>query len=43
MHITDVEGELVTPSGGSIAAALRTQDQVPEIFTLLKVGMGAGK
>lgn len=43
MHITDVEGELVTPTGAAIAAALRTQDQLPEKFTIQKVGMGAGK
>ena len=43
MHITDVEGELVTPTGAAIAAALRTQDQLPEKFAIQKVGMGAGK
>lgn len=43
LHITDVEGELVTPTGAAIAAALRTDEQLPEQFTIEKVGMGAGK
>ncbi len=43
LHITDVEGELVTPTGAAIAAALRTKEQLPEQFTIEKVGMGAGK
>ena len=43
LHIMDVEGELVTPTGAAIAAALRTQEKLPEQFTIEKVGMGAGK
>ena len=43
MHITNVEGELVTPTGAAIAAALRTSEQLPEQFVIEKVGMGAGK
>ncbi len=43
LHITDVEGELVTPTGAAIAAALCTSKQLPEQFTIEKIGMGAGK
>lgn len=43
LHITETEGELVTPTGAAIAAAIRTLDRLPEVFTIEKVGMGAGK
>lgn len=39
----DVEGELVTPTGAAVAAALRTHDVLPERFAIRAVGMGAGK
>lgn len=43
LHITETEGELVTPTGAAIAAAIRTTDVLPEVFTIEKTGMGAGK
>lgn len=43
MHITDVEAELVTPTGAAIVAAVRTADRLPEKYTILETGMGAGK
>lgn len=43
LHITQVEGELVTPTGAAIAAALCTDKELPEKFTIKKIGMGAGK
>ena len=43
LHITQVEGELVTPTGAAIAAALCTDNELPETFTIKKIGMGAGK
>jgi uncharacterized protein (TIGR00299 family) protein len=43
LHMTDVQGELVTPTGAAIAAAIKTSDQLPERFTIEKVGLGAGK
>ena len=43
IHRLQVEGELVTPTGAAIAAALRTQDHLPEDYQLLKIGLGAGK
>ena len=39
----NVDGELVTPTGAAIAAALRTSEQLPEQFVIEKVGIGAGK
>lgn len=43
LHMTDVEGELVTPTGAAIVAATRTSDRLPEHFVIEKTGMGAGK
>lgn len=40
---SEVEGELVTPTGAAVAAALRTQAHLPERFIVQRVGMGAGK
>lgn len=39
----DVEGELVTPTGAAIAAAVRTSEQLPSVYKIEKVGLGAGK
>ncbi len=41
--VTETEGELVTPTGAAIAAAIRTSGKLPDTFTVEKVGMGAGK
>ncbi len=43
LRIHDMEGEFVTPTGAAIAAAVRTKDRLPEKFTILKTGLGAGK
>ena len=43
LSIIDVQGELVTPTGAAIVAALRTTSQLPETFTIERVGLGAGK
>jgi len=43
MKITEVQGELVTPTGAAIAAAIMTSDKPPEIFKIEKTGYGAGK
>lgn len=42
LHLTDNDGEMVTPTGAAIAAALRTKENLPESCRLLKTGMGAG-
>lgn len=43
LHITETEGEFVTPTGAAIAAAIRTADKLPENFRILRTGIGAGK
>lgn len=43
LKITEFEGELVTPAGAAVAAALRTSGQLPENLVIQKTGMGAGK
>lgn len=43
LHMTGIEGELVTPTGAAIAAAVRTGDKLPEKFRIQKIGIGAGK
>ena len=43
LRISDVKGELVTPTGAAIAAAIKTGDKLPDNFTIEKTGLGAGK
>ena len=43
LRITDVMGELVTPTGAAIAAAVKTSDKLPSLFKIIKTGLGAGK
>ena len=43
MSVSSVRGELVTPTGAAIAAAVRTKSALPERFVIKKVGIGAGK
>lgn len=43
LHITSVKGELVTPTGAAIVAAIKTGDTLPPEMKVLKVGLGAGK
>ena len=43
IKVTAVEGELVTPTGAAIVAAIRTKDKLPEEFEIKKIGIGAGK
>lgn len=43
LKITDIQGELVTPTGAAIVAAVRTSDRLPEDFAIVKTGLGAGK
>ncbi len=40
---TDVKGELVTPTGAAIAAAICTEKKLPEQYAIRKIGIGAGK
>jgi len=44
LHIAEtVQGELITPTGAAIAAALRTDEHLPTHFRIRKTGLGAGK
>lgn len=43
LHILDVEGEHVTPTGAAIVAAIKTSDVLPDVFSIQKIGIGAGK
>ena len=43
LDLTETEGELVTPTGAAISAAIRTKEQLPESFVIKKTGIGAGK
>ncbi len=40
---TQRTGEFVTPTGAAIAAAVRTQDALPECYRIRRVGYGSGK
>lgn len=43
LKMTEIEGELVTPTGAAIVAAVKTKDKLPETFEIQKIGIGAGK
>ena len=43
MRFTSRKGELVTPTGAAIAAALMTRGELPERFVIERTGLGAGK
>lgn len=43
LSITDRKGELVTPTGAAIVAAIQTEEALPKSFRIQKIGMGGGK
>ena len=43
LSITDRKGEYVTPTGAAFVAAVMTSKELPELMTVEKVGLGAGK
>ena len=43
LKITNNEGEMITPTGIGIVAALYNKEKFPDILTINKVGYGAGK
>ena len=43
MRFTSRKGELVTPTGAAIVAALMTRGELPERFVIERTGLGAGK
>ena len=40
---TDTQGEMVTPTGIAVAAALKTTDALPKAYQIVKTGIGLGK
>ncbi len=43
IRITDNRGEMITPTGIAIAAALKNNDKLPESYKISKIGIGCGK
>lgn len=43
LHFTKAQGEMVTPTGAAIAAALYTGASLQEDYRIVKIGIGAGK
>lgn len=43
LNVTDTKGEMVTPTGIGIVAALRTSEKLPAQYKILKTGIGLGK
>ena len=43
LQMTEMKGELVTPTGAAIAAAVKTDDILPKQFKIAETGLGAGK
>ena len=43
MKLTEQNGEMVTPTGAAIAAALQCGEKFPEKYCIEKIGIGAGK
>ncbi len=43
LRIGSISGEFVTPTGAAFAAAVRTGGRLPETFSVIKTGLGAGK
>lgn len=43
LRVVAAEGEFVTPTGAAIVAAVKTSETLPKDFSVVKVGIGAGK
>ena len=43
LKISNIKGELVTPTGAAVAAAFRTSKELPDEFRIRRIGLGAGK
>ncbi len=43
VRIVEAEGEFITPTGAAIVAAVKTTETLPKDFSVVKVGVGAGK
>ena len=40
---TQIKGEMITPTGAALMAAVRTSDRLPDEYRIKAVGLGAGK
>jgi len=43
LSVTGRKGEFVTPTGAAFAAAVKTAEELPDTFHIIKTGTGAGK
>ena len=43
LRIIKQEGEMITPTGAAIVAILKSEENLPQRFTIKKIGLGAGK
>lgn len=43
LHITENQGEFITPTGAAIVASMISSKKLPENFEIEKIGIGAGK
>lgn len=43
VSVTERKGEFVTPTGAAFAAAVKTKENLPDRYHILKTGYGAGK
>lgn len=43
LQLSQIQGELVTPTGAAAAAAIRTKEELPKSYRIIASGMGAGK
>lgn len=43
LSITEVKGELVTPTGAAIAAAIKSADKLPASFKIKKINVSLGE
>lgn len=43
VRITEIMGELITPTGAAAVAAVQTSNHLPKSFSIKKIGLGAGK
>lgn len=43
VRITEIMGELITPTGAATVAAVQTSNHLPKSFSIKQIGLGAGK
>lgn len=43
LHISEIKGELVTPTGAAAVSVISTDTELPKSYHIAKIGIGAGK